>query len=94
MHNLSVARNAMQFACEADPQVMMKKRTKLLSNVNNCLAIMGPSSDDGSQLDDADRAVLQSLSDLMIAETEACYKAANLPYHSPGDRSVLCVCHH
>ena len=79
----------MQFACEADPQVMMKKRTKLLSNVNNCLAIMGPSSDDGSQLDDAEK----SLSDLMIAETEACYKAANLPYHSPGDRSVLCVCH-
>jgi 2-dehydropantoate 2-reductase len=68
-------RNA-QFACEADPQVMMKKRTKLLSNVNNCLAIMGQ---------DEDGAAHKTLNDALIAEAEACYIAANMPYHPRGD---------
>ena len=64
-----------QFACEADPQVMMKKRTKLLSNVNNCLAVMGDDSKDASKI----------LNDALIAEAEACYVAAGLPYHPRGD---------
>lgn len=64
-------RNA-QFACEADPQVMMKKRTKLLSNVSNCLAIMG---------DDSEGKIRKFLSDALVAEAEACYRAANLPYY-------------
>lgn len=68
-------RNA-QFACEADPDVMMKKRTKLLSNVNNCLAIMGDDSDGGAR---------KFLNDALVAEAEACYKAANMPYHPRGD---------
>ena len=63
-------RNA-QFACEADPQVMMKKRTKLLSNVNNCLAIMGDDSGGKSKF----------LNDALVAEAEACYRAANMPYY-------------
>ena len=68
-------RNA-QFACEADPDVMMKKRTKLLSNVNNCLAVMG---------DDGDGGARKFLNDALVAEAEACYKAANMPYHPRGD---------
>jgi hypothetical protein len=39
-----------QFACEADPDIMKKKRTKLLSNVNNCLAVMGDDSKEASTI--------------------------------------------
>lgn len=63
-----------QFSCEADPQVMMKKRTKLLSNVNNCLAVMGDDSKEASKI----------LNNALIAEAEACYIAAGLPYHPRG----------
>ena len=65
-----------QFACEADAQVMMKKRTKLLSNVNNCTAIVGG---------EGEREARSKLTEMLQAEAEACFQAAGMAYHPRGD---------
>jgi 2-dehydropantoate 2-reductase len=63
---------AAQFACVADPNVMALKRTKLISNVSNCLAVLG-----GEAAAEAKAVLGQAMKD----EAVAAYKAAGLAYY-------------
>ena len=61
------------FRSESDPEVMVKKRTKLLSNIGNSMvALRDPGSEDGEALIAAARA-----------EALACYEAAGLATMDP-----------
>ena len=73
-------RNA-EFSCVADPDIMAKKRTKLLSNVNNCLAITQGYSRESES--DAPMQARRELDRRLRAEAEAVFRAANLAYYPP-----------